>query len=114
MRRIFGLVFFISLISLLGCESPPADRPTPAQLEIELLGCIDEPHPKDTCADFCEWDGALCIENACEGITARSFPFANYCFDDEPEVFINTTLGCEDALVFDATHAYYDCCCDYR
>jgi hypothetical protein len=98
------------LFGLLACEPPPPA----SQLEIELLGCVDEPHPMDTCADFCEWDGATCAENACDGITARSFPVGDACVQDTVEMSTNTPLGCEDVLVFDDEHTYYDCCCDYR
>lgn len=107
MHRLALLILFSSL----ACESSPPEVP---ELELELLGCVDDPHPKDTCADFCEWDGAVCAENACGGITARSFPLGDGCFYEPPENFTDTTLGCEDVLVFDEEHTYYDCCCDYR
>ena len=110
MRCLLGLV----LLGLFSCEPSDPTGPTAPPLEIELLGCVDEPHPKDTCADFCEWDGAVCAENACDGITARSYPNETFCREKDPESSVDTPLGCEDVLEFDENHAYYDCCCDYR
>lgn len=100
----------MTLTALLFACEPPAE-PT---LEIELVGCIDEPQPWETCADFCEWDGAVCAENACEGITVRSYAFDDQCFVDGPQ-FTNSSLGCTDTLIFDdAKRFFYNCCCDYR
>ncbi|HLT36087.1 MAG TPA: hypothetical protein VK034_07370 [Enhygromyxa sp.] len=96
MRRLLVLL----LLGLVSCEpSESNDSPAPL-LEIELLGCVDEPHPKDTCADFCEWDGAVCAENACNGITARNYPNESFCRQKDPVNSMSTTLGCEDVLVF--------------
>jgi hypothetical protein len=36
------------------------------------------------------------------------------CVQDTVEMSTKTALGCEDVLVFDDEHTYYDCCCDYR
>ncbi|MFV8751672.1 hypothetical protein ACNOYE_14095 [Nannocystaceae bacterium ST9] len=100
-------------------EQPPDEPP---ELEVELLGCIDEPQPWDTCADFCAWDGAVCAENGCEGITARSYPYGYGClgvenpYDDvKGEASFDSPFGCDDELVFDEfDRRYYNCCCDYR
>lgn len=104
------------------CEPGQASEPEePPELEIELLGCIDEPQPWDTCADFCAWDGAVCAEQACEGITSRSYPYGYGCLGVEnPDVenanaSFDSPYGCDDEFVFDeADRRYYNCCCDYR
>lgn len=84
-------------------------------LELELLGCVDAGRPWTTCAEFCEWDGAVCAEKACDGRTTRAFKTLDDCaYDRNP---IEQEFGCDEPLAIDELPgglSFYDCCCDYR
>lgn len=95
------------------------EEPEP-ELEIEILGCIDDQQPWMTCDEFCEWDGATCAENACGGITANYYLGPSACIDPDPYFDKPTPVqaGCSDPLDFGDPAAelprYFNCCCDYR
>jgi hypothetical protein len=85
-----------------GCAEEPEDV-----WDVEMVGCIhhDEPYnPWMTCSEFCEWAGAECLEDGCEGATARR----GHCVVQYSEPL---DIGCDDPLVGDAP---FKCCCDFR
>lgn len=106
-------IFAAILVGLVwGCEPPPDET------NIELVGCIDTTQPWKTCAEFCEWDGAVCAEAGCSGFTARSFRNEHDCITDGTVwPWVESPVGCNDILSFEADPSsdlhYYDCCCDY-
>ncbi|HLT34734.1 MAG TPA: hypothetical protein VK034_00580 [Enhygromyxa sp.] len=96
------------------CAAECGAREQP-ELELELIGCIDAKQPWMTCAEFCEWDGAVCAEQACGGRTTRAYETLDDCAHDRDP--IEQEFGCEEQLQIHELPgglSYYDCCCDYR